>query len=120
MTSVHTLLRGASCLVLGAALSAQAEQSAPANPADAAAAVPATRHEPALPYRPLPPASASADQNWKMLNGVVAGYDAMSLTMDERSGHGHSPAAAPVADPHAGHPAPPAAARHARHRGAMK
>jgi hypothetical protein len=53
MTSVHTLVRGASCLVLGAALSAQAEQSAPANPADAAAAVPATRHDPALPYRPF-------------------------------------------------------------------
>jgi hypothetical protein len=83
MTYIHSLYRAAAFLVLGAATAAQAadEPRLPANPADANASVPDTRYRASLPYRALPQATTSADQNWKGLNQTVGAINSMSLTM---------------------------------------
>jgi hypothetical protein len=85
-------------------------------PADPTAAVPATRYQGTLPYRPATPAQASADRNWKAANQTVAGYDSMRLTMPGM------PAQAPQPEPdsppqRAQQHAPDGAPAHAHHHG---
>jgi len=100
MKTINTLYRAAACLALCAATAAQAasDPPAPADPANADAAVPETRYRTSLPYRPLPKTTASADQNWAAANRTVGSLNSMSLTMG-----GAGPAAAPDAADHAGH-----------------
>jgi hypothetical protein len=110
MTVHHPLVHAAFWLACGAAIPAHAAEprSAPAGPAAAGVAVPATRYQPVLPYRPAPLPAASPDRNWKALNRTVASYNSMSLTMD---GMEEAAPPAPETAPHAV-PAPaPAAPR---------
>jgi hypothetical protein len=105
MTFDHPFFRAAAWLACCAASAAQAgnHEPVPAGPAAADAAVPATKYQPVLPYRPAPAPRTSPDQNWKELNRTVAGYNSMSLTM------GGMEDAAPQAGASAEAPQPPAA-----------
>ena len=122
MTFVTTLFRVAAlCLLAGVAHAAPAPVAA----ADGSIPVPATVYSPALSYQAAALEPASPDRAWREQNRIVAGYNAMMLTMGGHAGHG---TAAP--DPHAGHtamhgavlaqtsaaPAAPAADPHAGHR----
>jgi hypothetical protein len=114
MRLTKPLSRVAFSSALAIAAAVHAGERAP-GPADPAAAVPATRYQGALPYRPAAPGPASADRNWKALNQTVAGYDSMRLTMGSTSEPAHTaaPDSAPPAvqqqsnhashDPHAHH-----------------
>jgi hypothetical protein len=79
MMPIYTALIAAVCFAV-ATNAAHAGERQP-GPADPTAAVPATRYQGTLPYRPATPAPGSADRNWKAANQTVAGYDSMRLTM---------------------------------------
>jgi hypothetical protein len=100
MNHQHPLaLARAACLLLamaGAHAKAQAELPVQAAAADPQAAVPATRYQSALSYRPAEAAATSPDRNWVASNQLVAATNSMALTMKARP-------AAHAADPHAGH-----------------
>jgi hypothetical protein len=82
--------RAAACLLLAAgAVQVQAQESAAAA-ADPQAAVPATRYQPVLNYRPEAAPESSPDRNWVAGNAKVAATNSMALTMKPMSGHaGH-------------------------------
>lgn len=109
----------AAAFAFALATAAQATELAP-GPADPAAAVPATRYQGSLPYRPAASGAASADRNWKALNQAVAGYDSMRLTMGAMGAApapGAPPDSPPPAHQHESTAAPPG---HAHHHGAAQ
>lgn len=124
MNKIPMLFCAAACLALCGASAARAVDGprAPADPANAHAAVPATRYQSSLPYRPLPTATASPDRNWAALNRTVGLLNSMSLTM---GGAGPEPQPDAASAAHAGHrhdsaPKPAvqaAAAGHHHHEG---
>jgi hypothetical protein len=83
--------RAAACLLLAmAAVHVHAQESVAAA-ADPQAAVPATRYQSALSYRPEAAPEASPDRNWVAGNTTVAATNSMALTMkpmDAHAGHG--------------------------------
>jgi hypothetical protein len=87
--------RALACLLLamGAAevhTPVHAQESAAAA-ADPQAAVPATRYQSALDYRPEPAPASSPDRNWVAGNAAVAATNSMALTMkpmNGQAGHG--------------------------------
>jgi hypothetical protein len=117
MTPTKPLLQAAFAFALAGVAHAGER---PGGPADPAAAVPATRYQGSLPYRPPAPGAASADRNWKTANQTVAGYDSMRLTMGM---HGAPAPTAPQDSPpppaHQ-HDSQPAPGEHAHHHGGGK
>lgn len=123
MTFDHPFFRAAAWLACCAASTAHAGQPAPApaGPAAAEAAVPATIYRPLLPYRPAPAARTSPDQNWKELNRTVAGYSSMSLTMGEMAdATPQAEAGAEATPPASAQKEAPAAPRHHHHHEASQ
>jgi hypothetical protein len=83
--------RAAACLLLAmAAVHVHAQESVAAA-ADPQAAVPATRYQSALSYRPQAAPEGSPDRNWVAGNTTVAATNSMALTMkpmDTHADHG--------------------------------
>lgn len=93
MKALPSLVRAA--ILLAPAVAATAGELPAA--ANAGAAVPATRYESAVPYRPAPAPAASPDQNWEAANRTVGAYNSMMLTME-------MPGPAPAPEPAAATP----------------
>jgi hypothetical protein len=96
MPSFIQICRVAAGLALALAVQARAAEPARpvADPADPNAAVPATRYQFALPYRPAKQPARTADQEWKARNHAVGAINSMSLTM----GSAAEPATPPASD----------------------
>ena len=105
-----TLALGLAALGLWGTGAAAGPYAPPADPANARALVPATRHEPLLPVAAALAPLASPPDAWKALNRVVASFDAMALTMDMQE-----PTAAPPKG-HAQHEPPQQHQQHQQHQ----
>jgi hypothetical protein len=81
MNHQYPLARAAACLLLATAgVQVHAQESAVAA-ADPQAAVPATRYQSTIGYRPETGPDASPDRNWVASNAKVAATNSMALTM---------------------------------------
>jgi hypothetical protein len=96
-------MAGAACLLLAiAGIDAHAQLPPQAAAADPQAAVPATRYQSVLDYRPAPAPATTPDRNWVASNQTVAARNSMALTMKPMAGQA-SQAAHDQHDQHAQH-----------------
>lgn len=100
MNQVSQLARAAACLLLAAAGAHVHAQQAPLPAANPQAAVPATRYQTALGYRPEAAPTTTPDRNWVASNETVAATNSMALTMKNMGGHaGHDMAGMDMGKP---------------------